>query len=346
LGYALFWVAFMLVSGVLDFVEAPAGAGLAAAIARAAPVLVWAPFGLLFYWISRRYPFPGRNWMKGMNVSCLMIICVVLVYCAAEYQYGRWLEGAAAPSFRRVVVAEFAPWAVICSNLVGTAHAIQYFGRTRVRELAAARLETQLAAAELQTLELQLQPHFLFNAMNSVSALMIHDVAAADRVLRRIGDLLRLAVEGSRTQLVPLRQELSFLRLYLEIQQVRYGEDRLEVVESVDPATLPVLIPHMLLQPLVENAIRHGIAPLGSRPGRLGITAAMDGPRLRVEVLDNGVGLPEDWSEEMAGIGIANTRARLEQLYGGGYEFTVQPAAGGGTVVRLSIPPASTIVQS
>ncbi|HKP75645.1 MAG TPA: histidine kinase, partial [Longimicrobiaceae bacterium] len=341
------WVVFMVCSGLLDYLEAPAGpGGVAAAIARAAPVLVWAPFGLLFFWISRRFPFPGRNWMKGMNVSCLMIICVVLVYCAVEYQYGRWLEGPAAPSFRGVVVAEFAPWAVICSNLIGTAHAIQYFGRTRMRELAAARLETQLVVAELQTLELQLQPHFLFNALNSVSALMIHDVAAADRVLRRIIDLLRLAVEGSRTQLVPLRQELAFLRLYLEIQQVRYGEDRLRVVERIDPPTLPVNIPHMILQPLVENSIRHGIAPLGSRQGRLEISAAVEGARLRVEVRDDGVGLPEAWSEEeMAGIGIANTRARLEQLYGAGYRFSVEPAPGGGTAVHLVIPTETRIVE-
>jgi hypothetical protein len=336
----------MVFTALLRLVERPAGpGGLPGALAQAVPVLVWAPLGVLFYWISRVFPFPGRDWMKGMNVSCLMIICVVLVYCGIEYQYRRWLGGAAAPPFHRVVIDDFPPWAVICSNLVGTAHAIQYFGRTRMRELAASRLETQLVVAELQTLELQLQPHFLFNALNSVSALMIHDAAAADRVLRRIIDLLRLALEGSRTQLVPLHEELAFLRLYLEIQQVRYGEDRLRVVEAIDPAAVPALIPHMILQPLVENSIRHGIAPLGSRPGHLRITAFVEDRQLRVEVLDDGVGLPEGWSEEKAGIGIANTRARLEQLYGAAYRFAVEPAAGGGTAVHLFIPTESRIDQ-
>ena len=182
---------------------------------------------------------------------------------------------------------------------------------------------------------MQLNPHFLFNTLNTISSLMHKDVEAADRMLARLSDLLRYALESTDAQEVPLRQELDFLGGYLEIQQARFGE-RLTVDREIDPVTLDARVPNLLLQPMVENAIQHGIAP-HARPGRIVLRARRHDGRLDLEVEDNGGGLPAGESL-VEGVGISNTRARLQQLYGADHRFLLDKAPGGGLLVKILIP--------
>lgn len=229
--------------------------------------------------------------------------------------------------------------------MVALAHAQALHRRYRERERVTLQLETKLARAQLEALKIQLQPHFLFNTLNTISALLHRDAEAADRVLSRLGDLLRLSLQHSGKQEVMLRQELEFLERYLEIQQTRF-QDRLTVRFDTDPEVLDALVPTLVLQPLVENAVRHAIEPRAAR-GHLDIRARRRDGRLRLEVADDGPGLgpagPGDINgagipSTGSGIGLANTRARLEQLYGKGHRFTLANAPAGGLVVTLEIP--------
>jgi LytS/YehU family sensor histidine kinase len=203
----------------------------------------------------------------------------------------------------------------------------------RIRELTASRLESKLATAQLEVLRMQLQPHFLFNTLHAISALMYRNVEGADRMVARLSDFLRLSLDTAGMQEVPLKREMEFLDKYLDIEQVRFG-DRLQVSRAIDPETLDRLVPNLVLQPLVENAVRHGIAPRASG-GRIDISASMRQGRLIVEVLDDGLSAADPIRE---GLGLSNTRARLEQLYGSDARLELGSAAEGGFRVRLTIP--------
>jgi LytS/YehU family sensor histidine kinase len=221
--------------------------------------------------------------------------------------------------------------------IVLISHASDYYARLREGELRASQ-------AQLQALKMQLHPHFLFNALNSISALVRKDPEAADRMIARLGDFLRLTLEASATQEVLLRQELEFLDCYLEIERVRY-HDRLTTRLDIDPQTLNCRVPNLILQPIVENAIRHGIAPRAT-PGHIEILAEQADGSLRIQVRDNGPGLPPNHNGAAAqglreGLGLANTRARLAQLYGTSHRFELQNDARGGLVVTLELPGVS-----
>ncbi len=185
---------------------------------------------------------------------------------------------------------------------------------------AASQLETKLVEAQLKALQQQLHPHFLFNTLHAISALMHRDVDAADRTLMRLSDLLRLTLENIGQQEVTLQSELEFLSKYLQIEQTRFA-DRLIVRFDVEPATLDTQVPHLILQPLVENAIKHGVAKK-TGPGHIDISARRDGDKLLLEVRDDGVGLSEDALTALQkGIGVSTTRARLQHLFGADYRF-------------------------
>jgi LytS/YehU family sensor histidine kinase len=227
-------------------------------------------------------------------------------------------------------------------------NALDYYHSFLIAEVKASELRAQLAQAQLRALKMQLHPHFLFNTLNSISALLHRDAEAADQMVARLGDFLRLTLENSGTQEVTLEQEIAFLRCYLEIEIVRH--DRLSVETDIEPQTLSALVPNLILQPLVENAIRHGISRQ-SAPGRLTIRAARSGRgRLRLQVEDNGPGLslvseadappPADLLARTlaGGVGLANTRARLEHLYGAEGRLELERAVPRGMVVTLEIP--------
>jgi signal transduction histidine kinase len=205
----------------------------------------------------------------------------------------------------------------------------------RQRELESAQLASQLSQVRLSTLEAQLQPHFLFNVLNSISALMRIDIAMAERKLTLLSELLRLALEERPGHEAPFEHEVAFVERYLEIEKTRFPQ-RLSVEWQIEPATLRARVPHLLLQPLVENAVRHGIVPR-SQPGTVWITAMLVDGRLRIEVRDDGVG-PGHNLRPGGGIGLSNTRARLQNLYGDAAEFSAGAAPGGGFLVTISLP--------
>ena len=223
--------------------------------------------------------------------------------------------------------------------IVGLSHAFIYFRRTQQRDRRALELETQLSQARLQALRMQLQPHFLFNTLNAISTLVQTNPQSAQEMIGSLGQMLRLSLDNGGDPEVPLAQELKFLDCYLEIAQTRFG-DRLRVTHDIASGTGPALVPTFVLQPLVENAVRHGIEP-GLAPGTIEITVRHSGGMLSISIRDSGVGLAEGNATASAsqnGIGIANTRARLQNLYPGQHHFAVRNAAAGGCVAELEIP--------
>ena len=221
--------------------------------------------------------------------------------------------------------------------LVGATCGYDYYVRYRQGELHAAQLSAQLAQAQLQALRTQLHPHFLFNTLNGIATLVHRDPDAADQMIARLSTLLRLTLEGIGVQEVPLAKEIDFLKGYLEIEQVRFG-DRLTVEMQIAPETLGARIPYLILQPLVENAIRHGIAPR-SQPGQVTIRAESENGLLVLEVRDNGSGLAAgSATASRNGMGLSNTRSRLEKLYGERQRFETKNGVNGGFVVILAFP--------
>jgi LytS/YehU family sensor histidine kinase len=204
------------------------------------------------------------------------------------------------------------------------------------RELLASQREAGLARAQLQTLQAQLQPHFLFNALNTISSMMYEDVEAADRMIARLSELLRHALRTTRAQTISLVEELEILEPYLDLMRARFG-DRLEVELRVEDDARAAAVPALLLQPLVENAAQHG-APEPPLPARIVVAARREGVALVVEVADNGPGAPEDRPLLGRGIGLTNTAARLRALYGDEARLAWENVAGGGLCVRVVLP--------
>ena len=197
------------------------------------------------------------------------------------------------------------------------------------------QLEARLARAQLQSLRLQLHPHFLFNTLNTINALIGTDRRAAERVVSGLSELLRMSLSSASEQEVSLARELELLAHYIEIQQIRF-QDRLSVSFRIDPDARHALVPNLMLQPLVENAIRHGIAPRAA-PGHVVVTASRNGGRLELSVIDDGVG-ENPRADHRDGVGLGNTRARLLSLYGNDHRFEAGSASSGGFAVRVEIP--------
>jgi two-component system, LytTR family, sensor kinase len=225
------------------------------------------------------------------------------------------------------------------------AHTVRYYRQLRAREMQAvqfaaqtARLSEQLAQAQLNALKMQVHPHFLFNTLNAISALLDTDVKAADRMIARLSDFLRMTLKNSEAPATTLEKELEFLRTYLEIEKTRF-QDRLTVEFEIDPAALNAQVPNLILQPLVENAIRHGIAQQ-TRAGQIRISARQDGERLQIEIEDNGPGLKDrEEGESEKGVGLTNTRGRLARFYNDDFQFEIaQKPNSRGTIVRINVP--------
>ena len=226
----------------------------------------------------------------------------------------------------------FASETIAFAALLGVVHAVEYHRRFRERELHAARLETELASARLEALAAQLQPHFLFNTLNSVSTLMRRDVDSAEEMLTHLGDLLRHTLRPHEGHEITLSEELELLQHYLDIMKIRFA-DRLSVRLDVGEEVTRALVPHLVLQPVVENAIQHGIA---RKPGAglIEVRARRDGDALEISVRDDGEG--HRGGDER--IGLSNTRRRLHELYGDAQSLTLAPAEDGGLRVTLRFP--------
>jgi two-component sensor histidine kinase len=222
-------------------------------------------------------------------------------------------------------------------SLVGVCQAITNFRRSQERERRAAELEARLARAQLQALRMQINPHFLFNTLNSIAALVHVNPRAADEMLGDLSELLRRSLDSVEEQEIPLAQELEFIGAYLGIEQKRFGE-RLQVEQRIPPELTRALVPALILQPLVENAVRHGVEPRRG-PGLISIEARQEARHLRLIVRDNGRGLPRaDANAARRGIGLANTEARLHGLYGDNQSFSCASAEPRGCQVDIRLP--------
>jgi two-component system LytT family sensor kinase len=316
---------------------------------------LWALLTPLIARLARRYRLDRQHWPQSLIVHlpasllfpalhlCLYLPLVLLVGGVLPKEYPTFLSFFRYHLFANLSVTVSIYWLVLIAI-----NALDYYQSFRRAEVKASELRAQLAQAQLRALKMQLHPHFLFNTLNSISALLHRDAEAADRMVARLGDFLRLTLENSGDQEVTLEQEMEFLRCYLEIETVRF-QDRLSVETEIEPQTLQARVPNLILQPLVENAIRHGISRQ-SAPGRLAIRASRRNGRLLLQVEDNGPGLlliseadapvPADLLARTfaGGVGLANTRARLEHLYGADGHLELARATPRGMIVTLEIP--------
>jgi two-component system, LytTR family, sensor kinase len=312
----------------------------------------WALLVPAMLYLARRYPFERQRWRRAAAVHAGGVVVVVLTHAIltvsirelVAMQFGMML-GSWWSEFQRLFFLNF-DWEMMTYwAVVGLSHALDYHREAQARTLATARLETALAEAQLQALQRQLHPHFLFNTLHTISALMHRDTEAADAMLARLSDLLRLTLDRLGVQEVPLKEELDFLEKYLEIERTRFGE-RLVVDMQIEPEALDICVPNLVLQPLVENAIRHGIAPrLGG--GRLQIVARLTGTRLWMMVRDNGAGLSKAHLDAFNdGVGLSNTRSRLAHLYPGNHRFEFHEPSDGGLAVTIEIPANSDLDEA
>jgi two-component system, LytTR family, sensor kinase len=306
---------------------------------------LWALATPLVLWAAARLPIERNNWIRSslLHVPISIVLSVILTALGffVSWAYWGWTMGRPF-SFERMgrfVVANFTEGIGIYLLIALTGYALSYYRRYREGQVRTFQLEAQLSKAQLQALKMQLHPHFLFNTLHSISALLNKDTESARKMITRLGDFLRLTLENSGSQEVTLQQEMEFLSCYLEIERVRF-QDRLVTRMDVAQQTLDAKVPNLILQPIVENAIRHGIAPR-STPGLIEIEAKNRNGTLRIQIRDNGPGLSGHRTSENVfkkGLGLANTEARLERLYGAAHLFDLRDRPDGGLIVTLELP--------
>jgi len=305
---------------------------------------------LLIVKFARRFRLNSENWRRLLPVHALGVIAFSALHTTimaasrkvifplagmGEYDYGIM------PIRYLMEFANYALWYAMWTALI---HLFDHYRESRERELRTAQLEAQLAAAQLQALQAQINPHFLFNALNTISSVIYEDARAADTMITRLSDFLRHSLSASRAQEVTLQEELDFLNMYLDIMRPRF-EERLTVEFEVEPGLDAALAPKLILQPLVENSIKHAADPY-SGVIRIAVRAARENGQLRLEVEDDGPGLATvqlaAQSTAGAGVGLSNTAERLKQLYGAEQEFTLRKTDRGGLLVRLKLPYRTT----
>ena len=306
---------------------------------------LWAILSPLVFRFSRRFPIE----LRPPNVRNLLLYFPALISFAGVHQLiqlailwsitPRWRNKypALIDCYRGYFAFGFYIDLIIALLIVIAVHALLYYQNFRASELAQSSLKTQLAQAQLRALKMQLHPHFLFNTLHSISSLVLEDPPKANSMIARLGDFLRLTVDNSEQQLVTLKEETEFLRCYLDIEEVRFG-DRLTVAFELEPQTLSAQVPHLILQPVVENAIQHAIAPRAAQ-GHINIEAKRLNSLLRIAIRDNGPGISSNanlpWKQ---GVGLTNVRTRLQQIYGPDFRFELMNAGDGGLTVVIEIP--------
>jgi len=307
----------------------------------------WAPLTLAMVWLARKYSLVGEKWKRNLVAHVPAFLLISALHSAVATAVTLWIKpfdnmGDSPkefwPRFLGRLTGSFGSDLLIYGGVIGVFYAFDYYSKYREREFAATRLESQLAQAQLDSLRMQLHPHFLFNTLNSIVGLVRDNKNnAAVSMLVGLSDLLRHTLEYSSRHEVELREEINFIKLYLSIQEMRFS-DRLRIELDIDPNTTKALVPNLILQPLTENALRHGIGRTADS-GLIGIRSAAEDGHLRLTVYDEGAGLPEDWQlKGSAGIGLANTIARLQQLYDDDHEFDIRNRDGGGVEVVIVVP--------
>jgi two-component system, LytTR family, sensor kinase len=291
---------------------------------------LWALLTAPIVWLARRFRLARGRWLTSLAVHVPACAVCAVTTRIVEARAASFLTGLMRVpySFVQIQLAFLTYWAI-----VGGVYAVEQYHETRERRLRAAQLETELAHAQVQSLRMQLHPHFLFNTLNAISALMREDVEAADVMMARLGDLLRVTLASAETPEVAVRQELEFVQMYLDLQRARIG-DRLttRIVASSDARALAV--PTLLLQPIVENAVRHG-AGGHSGPATIEVRARRVRDVLVIDVEDDG---PGPSAQMTFGHGLTNTRMRLAAAHGPGATLEIMRGPNGGAIVRLSLP--------
>ena len=345
----LYWMSWTLVglafAGQHYLKAASFGEGVSWTVALQGALADWYVFGLLAipaFRLARRFNLGGDQWRLRLALHGVGGAVFSLVWILVRAGVGEWLfpghrsEKPLHDLIRYVLVATFFFNMLVYWVVVTVAHVVAYSESLRECERRLVELEGRLSSARLMALQMQLNPHFLFNALNGIGTLMFRDVDAADAMLVRLAELLRHALDRSGRQWVSLREEMAFLDRYLTLEQMRFG-DRLTVTREIAPEMLEAQVPNLILQPLVENAIKHGVEPLLDS-GKIVIRASEPTPgRLRLEVQDNGRGLLPDRGPG-SGVGTSNTVARLNQLHGDRAGFRLDPVPGGGVLAVVEMP--------
>jgi len=294
-----------------------------------AETYVWAVMAPGIVALARRFPFTRATLPVSLPVHTLAAVVVSVVKIVIDRMIRQSLFGIRS----YVLISSLAPSLLFYCAIVAAAHGAAYYRASKERELRAAQLEARLAQSRLQVLQMQLHPHFLFNTLHTISELVHEDPETADAMIAGLSDLLREALASGQAREVPLARELDLLERYLDIQRVRFG-DRLQIGVEVEPSLANVLVPHLILQPIVENALRHGLMP--GATGTVSISATADEERLRLRVQDDGRGFGAGGDGE--GVGLRNTRERLATLYGERGSLHIAPAPAGGAIVEILIP--------
>ena len=308
---------------------------------------IWALMTPLILWVAKKYPITRDSWKRVVpSVYIPLMLFLLAIHATVNLLLFRATGLHDTLNYAllevhftsRMHVNALAFWTVL-----GFYSAFDYYRKYQAREQQASLLELQLAQANLRALKMQLNPHFLFNTLHSVSALVRkNENPAAIKMLGRLGEFLRLALENQGTQLVSLNEELDFLERYLEIEKIRFQE-RLQVSMDVDARLLEYNVPNLILQPIVENAIHHGIAP-HSQAGKIQIRAFKKEDKLVMQVEDDGPGM-KNMDAARKGVGLSNTQERLERLYGENQELKLEGGTDGGLLVHIEIPLQEDIVS-
>lgn len=352
---AAFWV-FLAVLTAANAALDPRGRGPAAG-------LTWMPVGMAFlqyaiwalltpllFWVASRYSLDHPDRLKRL---ALFLVLGVIIAIGVELLLSAVRLELIAERMRRGPFGRRGPlfglrrmfWLddlTVFIGVMAAGTARDYFRRYQARreetatlQAQAARLQAQLAEAHLTALRSQLDPHFLFNTLHAISSLVERDPRGVRRMIARLSELLRSTLEGAQEQEVTVETEMAFLQRYLEIMEIRH-QGRLTVELDIHPDVLPALVPTLILQPLVENAVRHGVSQVEGM-GQIAVAARRDGEQLILEVRDNGPG-PDANTRAQEGVGLRNTRERLAQLYGPSQSLALSAVAGGGAVARVVLP--------
>ena len=339
IAYALAWVPFAVLQFVSVAMSSDETTGMVIDVAISRTVIS-ALLGVGVWWFSGRIAFPLQGRARFYALQSLLALGFAALWTVAWYarwipQMG-WTETMRATGGASALGRQMMTGVWLYLMIAGVSYTLRVHRRLREREVAAARAETLAARAQLAALRAQLNPHFLFNSLHSLSTLVRHDPVAAELALDRLGDLLRYALDGTESDDVLLAHEWEFTRNYIELEQLRMGE-RLRVRASLEDDALECEVPSFVLQPLVENAIRHGIAP---RPegGTLSVTARLHDGALVLEVEDDGPGATAERVGNRAGLGLRALRQRLEARYEGRASVAVVTEPGSGFAVTVRVP--------
>lgn len=337
-----FWTFLAFLSAVSRWLD-PRGFGFRGTSPTAPIILsfieswIWAALTPLIFWLGGRVGLERNGRAARILILITAGICIaIVVYAFLSIARDQVFDIDRHRPFhlqREIAAFRFVPQLLYYFAILAAGFAREYFLRGREQQAHAAVLQAQLAEARLDALRMQIHPHFLFNTLHAISAMVERNPSGVRKMIARLSELLRHTTDAHAVDEVPLRDELGLLDKYIDIMQIRF-QDRLAIERQIDPETLDALVPNLILQPLVENALEHGVSRAKGE-GRIEITAITRNGELLLRVHDNGPGIAD---KTRAGIGLANTRARLTQLYGESAELRLTSIPDGGTTAEIALP--------